>query len=80
MARDKVSLEYYIGYRKKLAYPQKTIKIGKIVSFVILLMFCLVWVFPFLIMFFGSLRGYRDTMLYPRELFYPHSGYTFENF
>lgn len=80
MARDKVSLEYYIGYRKKLAYSQKTINVGKVVAFIILFLFCLVWVFPFLIMFFGSLRGYRDTMLYPRELFYPHSGYTFENF
>ena len=35
---------------------------------------------PFIIMFFGSLRGYTDTMLYPKELFYPHSGYTLENY
>ncbi len=81
MAKDKVSIENYIGYRKStLLGGKKTIQVGKIIAFIILFLFCLVWVLPFAVMLFGSLRGYRDTIFYPKELFYPHSGYTFENF
>ena len=81
MARDKITLEEYIGFKKKSAVKNgKRPDVGKILSFIVLLCFCIIWVLPFFIMFFGSLRGYRDTMLYPKELFYPHSGYTLENY
>ena len=81
MARNKITLEQYIGFRKKKEFGEKRkINVGKIVSFTFLLLFCIVWLSPFIIMFFGSLRGYSDTMLYPKELFYPHSGYTLENY
>lgn len=81
MARNQITLEQYIGFRKKKEFKEKKrINIGAIVAFTILLLFCIVWVSPFIIMFFGSLRGYTDTMLYPKELFYPHSGYTLENY
>ena len=81
MARNQITLEQYIGFRKKKQFPEKRkVNLGKIVAFVFLLLFCIVWISPFVIMFFGSLRGYSDTMLYPKELFYPHSGYTMENY
>lgn len=81
MARNKITLEQYIGFRKKKSFGEKRkINVGKIISFAFLLLFCIVWVSPFIIMFFGSLRGYSDTMLYPKELFVPHSGYTLENY
>lgn len=81
MANSKITLEQYIGFRKKHAVKEKKkINIGKVIAFVFLLCFCIVWLSPFVVMFFGSLRGFSDTMLYPKELFYPHSGYTFENF
>lgn len=31
-------------------------------------------------MFLGSLRGSNDTMNFPKEVLYPHSGYTLENY
>ena len=81
MARNQITLEQYIGFRKKRSFGEKKKpNVGKIISFAFLLLFCIVWLSPFVIMFFGSLRGYSDTMLYPKELFYPHSGYTLENY
>lgn len=81
MARNQITIEQYIGFLKKREFPEKRkVNIGKVISFVFLLLFCIVWISPFIIMFFGSLRGYSDTMLYPKELFYPHSGYTLENY
>ena len=81
MARNQITSEQYIGFLKKKDFREKgKFNIGKVVSFAVLLIFCIVWLSPFVIMFFGSLRGYSDTMLYPKELFYPHSGYTLENY
>ena len=81
MARQQITLEQYIGFRKqKELGTKKKINVSRIAAFVFLLIFCIVWISPFVIMFFGSLRGYSDTMLYPKELFYPHSGYTLENY
>lgn len=61
--------------KDKIKYP--TIKI---ISFILLLVFCVIWILPLLVMVFGSLRGHEDIMLYPKEIFYPHSGYTLENY
>ncbi|MBR3845186.1 MAG: carbohydrate ABC transporter permease [Clostridia bacterium] len=81
MARNQITLEQYIGFRKKKEFNEKRkVNIGKIASFVFLLLFCIMWISPFIIMFFGSFRGFTDTILYPKELFYPHSGYTLENY
>lgn len=81
MANSKITLEQYIGFRKKHAVKEKKkLNIGKIIAFIFLACFSILWISPFLIMFFGSLRGFQDTISYPRELFYPHSGYTLENF
>ena len=81
MARNQITLEQYIGFRKKQEFKEKRkVNITKVVAFCVLLVFCIVWLSPFVIMFFGSLRGFSDTMLYPKELFYPHSGYTLENY
>lgn len=81
MAQNKITLEQYIGFRKKSAVKaKKRVEVGKVVSFGILLVFCAVWILPFFIMFFGSLRGHLDAMHYPKELFYPHSGYSLENY
>ncbi len=81
MATSKITIEQYIGFEKKKEAKAKVkIPVGKIVSFIILTAFCFIWVMPFFIMFFGSLRGYLDNQAYPEELFYPHSGYTLENF
>ena len=81
MATSKITIEQYIGFEKKRETKAKVkVPVGKIVSFVILAAFCFIWVLPFIIMFTGSLRGYIDNQLYPDELFYPHSGYTLENY
>lgn len=80
MAAGQVTIERYLGFRKARATKHDRVKKAKIVSFVILLVFCIIWVAPFIIMFTGSLRGYYDTTYYPKELFYPHSGYTLENY
>ena len=81
MARNQITLEQYIGFRKQKQFcGRRKVNIGKVLAFVFLALFCIVWISPFVVMFFGSLRGYSDTMLYPKELFYPHSGYTMENF
>ena len=81
MATSKITIEQYIGFEKKKEAKAKVkVPVGKIVSFVILAAFCFIWVLPFIIMFTGSLRGYIDNQLYPDELFYPHSGYTLENY
>ena len=81
MATSKITIEQYIGFEKKKETKAKVkVPVGKIVSFVILAAFCFIWVLPFIIMFLGSLRGYIDNQLYPDELFYPHSGYTLENY
>lgn len=71
------------NYNRKTSHQENLrakFPLGKVVAFIILLVFCLIWISPFLIMFFGSLRGHKDNMLYPQELFYPHSGYTLENY
>ena len=52
----------------------------KVVSFIILAIFCIVWISPFLILFAGSLRSSQDAITYPGQIFYPHSGYTIEQF
>ena len=52
----------------------------KVVSFIILLVFCVVWISPFAILFTGAFRSAQDAMTYPKELFYPHSGYSTEQF
>lgn len=81
MATSKITIEQYIGFEKKKATKAKVdIPVGKIVSFVILAAFCIIWFAPFIIMLTGSLRGYMDNIQHPEKLFYPHSGYTLENF
>lgn len=52
----------------------------KIVSFIILLVFCVIWVSPFIILFTGAFRSSQDAMTYPGEIIFPHSGYTIEQF
>lgn len=81
MATSKITIEQYIGFEKKKENKEKfKVPFAKIIAFTILAAFCFVWILPFIIMFTGSLRGYLDNTLYPEELFYPHSGYTLENF
>ena len=81
MAHNQITSEQYIGFRKQKEFVGKRkVDIGRIIAFVLLLVFCIVWVSPFVIMFFGSVRGYKDTLMYPQELLYPHSGYTLENY
>ncbi len=81
MVANKVTVEQHIGLRKSRSFAnKKKVQYGKVIAFIVLLVFCIFWVLPFLIMITGSLRGHTDTMLYPKELFYPHSGYTLENY
>lgn len=82
MAKSKITLEQYIGFRKKNATGEKkNIPIGKIIAFIFLLLFCAVWILPFFIMFFGSLRGHVDALNgSPKDLFFPQHGYTLENY
>ena len=69
MAHSKITLEQYIGFRKKHAVKEKKkVNVGKVISFVFLTIFCIAWISPFLILFFGSLRGITDTNLQRRRL------------
>jgi multiple sugar transport system permease protein len=80
MAADQITVERYIGLRKQKDSYRRKVSGAKTAAFVLLFVFCLIWVLPFFVMIFGSLRGHTDNMLYPKELFYPHSGYTLENY
>lgn len=80
MAAYKITTEQYVGLLKARSSGKRRAPTSKIVSFIVLLVFCIIWILPFFIMFFGSLRGHLDTMSYPKEIFYPHSGYTLENY
>lgn len=81
MGQDKITIEQYIGFEKKKSMGNKTkVSVGKIVSFVVLALFCILWVSPFIIMFLGSLRSSHDAIFYPKEIFYPHHGYTLESY
>ena len=52
----------------------------KVVSFIILTVFCVVWISPFVILFTGAFRSAQDAMTYPGQIIYPHSGYSIEQF
>lgn len=80
MATYKLTTEQYVGSLKAKDTKKRAVPTSKIISFVVLLVFCVLWVMPFIIMACGSLRGHTDTTFYPKELFYPHSGYTLENY
>ena len=81
MAGSKITLEQYIGFRKKHAVKDKKgPDYGKVVAFIVLAVFSLLWILPFFIMIFASLRGHIDTMNAPKQLFNPPSGYTLENY
>lgn len=81
MGQNKITIEQYIGFEKKKSMGNtKSANVGKVISFIVLLLFCCIWVLPFFVMFFGSLRGHLDATFYPKEIFYPHSGYTLENY
>lgn len=54
--------------------------VSKIVSFIVLTLFCIIWIAPFVLLFTVSLRSQNDAMLYPNEFLYPHSGYSFESY
>lgn len=80
MAKNKITTERYVGLLKATSQKKSNIKVSKIIAFVVLTLFCIIWMFPLIILFLGSLRGHTDAILYPKELFYPHSGYTIENY
>ncbi len=81
METSKITLEQYIGFRKKQAVTDKKApNYGKIVAFIVLALFSLLWISPFFLMLFGSLRGHIDNMNAPAQLFNPPSGYTLENY
>lgn len=61
--------------RTMISFP-----VGKLVSFIILTVFCIIWISPFIFLFTVSLRNQTDAMLYPKEILYPHSGYSFESY
>ena len=52
----------------------------KVVSFILLFLFCMLWISPFIILFTGAFRSASDAMFYPGEIIYPHIGYTIEQF
>lgn len=81
MEQNKITIEQYIGFEKKKAMGEKNkIQISKIVAFIFLSLFCIIWMMPFAILFFGSLRGYQSIMAAPERLFNPVYGYSLENY
>ena len=59
---------------------RRRVPVFKIVSFIILFVFCAVWISPFIILFTGAFRSAQDAMTYPGQIIFPHSGYTIEQF
>ena len=43
----------------------------KVVSFIILTVFCIVWISPFVILFTGAFRSAQDAMTYPGQIIVP---------
>lgn len=81
MAKNQITIEQYIGFeKKKMVGEKKKIPLAKIIAFIILLVFCVAWVSPFIILLFGSLRGANDYMTAPAIIFNPPSGYTLDNY
>ena len=81
MASNKITLEQYIGFRKKHAVKEKKkINIAKILSFIFLAAFCIVWIAPIIIMFFASLRSYTSGPATATDLFLPADGYSLEGY
>lgn len=80
MATHQITLERYVGLKKAREQKVRKIQLAKVLSFAFLIVFCVLWVSPFIVMITGSLRGYMDNRMYPKEIFYPHSGYTLENY
>lgn len=63
-----------------VVHGRKKLPTTKIVSFIILLVFSIIWISPFIIMFFGAFRSSYDAINYPGELFPPHNGFSDEMF
>lgn len=63
-----------------LSKSERESRRNKIKAFVILLVVCVVWLFPFVYVFGMSLRTTEDLVLYPNSIF-PHSGgWTFDHY
>ena len=74
MATSKITIEQYIGFEKKKEHPtKKKVPVGKIIAFVVLAAFCIIWISPFIIMLCGSLRSRLENQAYTEKLFYTHS-------
>ena len=81
METSKITLEQYIGFRKKHAVSDKKIvNYGKVIAFIILTLFTIIWIAPFFLMLFGSLRSHIDNMNAPAQLFNPPHGFVLENY
>lgn len=66
--------------RSSLSKSERESRRNKIKAFVILLVVCLLWLFPFVYVFGMSLRTTEDLVLYPSSIF-PHAGgWTFEHY
>lgn len=81
MGQNKVTIEQYIGFEKKKAMGNnKKVNVGKVVAFVFLAIFSIIWMMPLVILLFGSLRGQNSILSRPDLLFNPPYGYTFDNY
>ena len=81
MASTKITLEQYIGFRKKNAVKEKKkINVAKILSFIFLAAFCIMWIAPIIIMFFASFRSFASGPADARDLFYPSDGYSIQGY
>lgn len=66
--------------RLQTSKSEREAKRNKIVSFIVLLVICVFWLFPFIYVFGMSFRTVEDMALYPTSIF-PHAGgWTLENY
>lgn len=63
-----------------LSKSERESRRNKIKAFVILLVVCVVWLFPFVYVFGMSLRTTEDLVLYPNSIFPHSSGWTFDHY
>ena len=72
-------INYDIPYRSVFKRHRK-FPTAKVLSFIFLTVFCILWMLPFFVLFAGAFRNSYDALNTPAELFPPHSGFSVENF
>jgi multiple sugar transport system permease protein len=73
-------ISYDLPYRALNLKKQRKFPTAKVLSFVFLTIFCVLWMLPFFVLFAGAFRSSYDATYHPAKLFPPEHGFSVENF